>query len=77
MGNFRPLALKCWTRFLAYMGYEYDRTKASHEHWKKPGYRTVTFWGNEKQVPPLHLKTCCTSMGCSLEDLYAWADKNC
>lgn len=77
MGNFRPLATKCWEAFLAYMGYEYNRTSSSHDQWTKRGCRTIPVWGNEKQIPAMHLKTSCRTLGCTTDDLYAWADKNC
>jgi len=78
MGNFRPLPVKCWEAFLVFNGFKFDRINSSHHHWKKPGIlRTVTFWGNEKQVPALHLKTCCRTIGCTIEYLMEWAEKNC
>lgn len=78
MGNFRPLPTKCWEAFLKEKGYKYNRTKASHDIWIKPGSaRSIPVWGNEKQIPALHLKTSCRTIGCSLDELYSWADKNC
>ncbi len=60
------------------MGYSYARTVASHEHWIKKGiYRTITFQGADKDIPGLHLKTNCKTMGCTLKDLYDWAAVNC
>lgn len=77
MGNFRPIPTKCWEKFLRMLGYECVRTKGSHDQWVKKGKRTVPVWGNEKQIPPMHLKTVCTSIGWTLEDFYKWADENC
>lgn len=74
---YRPLPTKCWEAFLKYKGYSYSRTSASHDQWTKPGYRTIPVWGNEKAIPAFHLKTSCRTMGCTLDEVYAWADKNC
>jgi len=35
MGNFRPLATKCWESFLKFQGYSYKRTASSHDQWTK------------------------------------------
>jgi predicted RNA binding protein YcfA (HicA-like mRNA interferase family) len=77
MGSFRPLDTKCWEKFLTFKGYQYIRTSASHDQWTKQGYRTIPVWGNKKQIPPLHLKTSCRTIGCTLQELYDWADENC
>jgi predicted RNA binding protein YcfA (HicA-like mRNA interferase family) len=77
MGNFRPLDTKCWENFLTLMGYEYKRTHGSHDQWIKKGKRTIPVWGNEKQIPAFHLKSGCKTIGCTIEELYLWADENC
>lgn len=78
MGNFRPLSTKCWELFLTKNGFKYSgRTKGSHDQWTKKGYRTIPVWGDEKEIPAQHLKTGCRTIGCTLEDLYTWADNNC
>ena len=77
MGNFRPLATKCWEKFLSFHGYKYARTASSHDQWTKRGSRTIVVWGDEKEIPPLHLKTSCRTIGCELIDLYSWATENC
>ncbi len=58
-------------------GFQYRSTKGSHDQWTKAGKRTIPVWGNEKQIPGLHLKTGCSSIGCDLQDLYDWAAENC
>lgn len=75
MGNFRPLPTKCWESFLAYKGFDYDRTKGSHHQWTKKGYRTIPVWGDEKEIPALHLKTSSRTIGCSLNEVYLWLIK--
>jgi len=77
MGNFRPLDTNCWEKFLSTFGYSLNRKSSSHHQWTKKGFRTIPVWGDEKQIPPLHLKKSCESMGKTLHDLYAWAAKNC
>jgi len=44
---------------------------------KKGCLRSVVVRTKEKDVPALHLKTNCRTIGCTINDLYAWADKNC
>ncbi len=74
---YKPLPTKCWEAFLRSKGYAYSRTAASHDQWTKKGSRTIPVWGNEKEIPALHLKTSCRTMGCNLEEVYEWAAKNC
>ena len=77
MGNNRPVDTKDWVAFLIANGCKYKRTKASHFHYKCPGcIRTITFRENEKQIPPLHLKTNLQTMGKTLNDLYSWIEAN-
>jgi len=75
--NFRPLALKCWEEYLTLLGYTNVRTKGSHDQWVKKNSRTIPVWGNEKQIPAMHLKTSCRTIGCTMEELYEWAKTNC
>jgi hypothetical protein len=77
MGNFRPLPTKCWEKFLSLHGFIYKRTAASHDQWTKRGFRTIPVQGNEKQVPAFHMKNGCEIIGCTLDDLYTWAENNC
>jgi predicted RNA binding protein YcfA (HicA-like mRNA interferase family) len=77
MGNFRPLPTRCWEAFLTNHGFKCTRTTASHDQWTKKGKRTIPVWGDEKEIPAFHLKTSCKVIGCTLDDLYAWAKNNC
>ena len=77
MRNFRPISTRCWQMYLTLMGFSYKRTKGSHDQWGKGEYRTIPVRGNEKQVPPLHLKTGCSTIGVTMQELYKWADENC
>ena len=77
MGKFRPLSTKCWENFLQLHGFVCKRTKGSHDQWTKKNCRTIPVWGNEKEIPAFHLKNGCEIIGCTLNDLYVWADKNC
>ena len=77
MSNFRPLKTSCWEKFLTSRGFQQNRIKGSRFQWTKPGKRTIAVWGDEKQIPPLHLKTSCKSIGCTLQELYQWAEENC
>lgn len=74
---FKPVPTKCWENFLILHGFKYDRTRGSHDQWIKNNHRTIPVRGNEKQVPPLHIKTGCFSIGCSTDDFYNWAAENC
>jgi predicted RNA binding protein YcfA (HicA-like mRNA interferase family) len=77
MGNFRPLQTKCWEKFLLFHKFQLSRIKGSHHQWTKNGFRTIPVWGDEKQIPPFHLKKGCETIGVSLDDLYKWAEVNC
>lgn len=75
--SYRPISTKCWEKFLAFKGYRYSRTAASHDQWTKHGSRTIPVWGDEKEIPAMHLKTSCRTIGCSLDELYEWIKENC
>jgi hypothetical protein len=59
------------------MGYEYDRTAASHDIWTKKNFRSIPVWGKVKEIPALHLQTSCRTIGTTLALLYKWAENNC
>ncbi len=78
MGNYLPLPTKCFEKYLTELGFKYIRTKASHDHWtKKSCHRTITIRSKDKDIPSLHLKTNCRTLGVTLKDLYEWAERNC
>jgi predicted RNA binding protein YcfA (HicA-like mRNA interferase family) len=77
MGNFRPLPLQCWLLFLGMNGFVHTRTNGSHHQYTKKDSRSIPVWGNEKEIPAQHLKTSCRTIGCSLQELYKWAEENC
>jgi hypothetical protein len=55
-----------------------DKRKSRHDIWTKKGsVRSIPVWGDEKEIPPQHLKTSCITIGCTLQDLYAWSEVNC
>lgn len=78
MGNFRPIATKCWIAFVNFMGYSYNRTNGSHDIYTKiNSKRSIVLRSADKDVPALHLKTSCKTMGIELQYVYTWATKNC
>lgn len=77
MGNNRPVKTKCWEAFLEAHNCKFQRTKASHDHWKCPGcFRTITHRGAEKEIPALHLSTNLKTMGKTMEYFYKWIEEN-
>ena len=78
MGNNRPVKTKDWVAFLIAHGCKYQRTTASHDHYKCPNcLRTITHREKDKDVPALHAKTNLQTMGFTLQELYNWIDANC
>ncbi|MCU0361370.1 MAG: type II toxin-antitoxin system HicA family toxin [Bacteroidia bacterium] len=77
MGNNRPLDTKCWISLLKHLGFVHSRTSGSHYSYTRPGYRTIPVWGNEKQIPAMHLRTGARTLGWDLADVYKWAEANC
>jgi predicted RNA binding protein YcfA (HicA-like mRNA interferase family) len=77
--NYRPVKTKCWENLLTHLGYSCNRTKGSHDQWVKKGCRTIPVWGNEKQIPAMHLKASASTFQpkWELEDVHNWVDKNC
>lgn len=78
MGNFRPIPMACFIRFLHHNGFKLDRIKASHHIYVRSGaIRSVVLQGNEKMVPPMHLQTNCRTIGCTMQSLMKWVELNC
>jgi len=76
--GFKPIDTSCWLNFLRYHGFSRDRSKGSHFIWTKPGsLRSIPVRENDKQVPALHLKTGCATIGCTSKELEKWIDDNC
>lgn len=74
----RPLATKCFLAFIEFMGFKYSRTESSHDMYTKKGcLRSIVIRKKDKDIPALHLKTNCKTIGCTLPELYKWAEKNC
>jgi len=78
LGNNRPIKTSDWERFLTEHDCEKKRHKGtSHVHYKCPNcIRTITFRGQEKEIPAMHLSTNLRTMGFTLSYLYEWLDKN-
>jgi predicted RNA binding protein YcfA (HicA-like mRNA interferase family) len=74
---FKPASTKCWEKFLEMKGLKCVRISSSHHQWKKTGCRTIPVWGDEKQVPALHIRTGCKSLQCDPDEFYRWAENNC
>lgn len=78
MGNNRPLSTKCWEKFLCLKGYHHSHTSGSHDIWTKTGTsRPIPVWGLKKEIPADHLRTSARTIGCTILDIYKWAEKNC
>lgn len=77
MGKYRPIPTKCWISFLISRGYKLDRISSSHHQYTKNGKRTIAVWGNEKEIPALHIKTSCRSIGIDIDEFLSWTEKNC
>lgn len=77
MGNNRPVKTADWIAFLIHLGCTYQRTTASHDHYKCPKcIRTITHREKDKDIPALHLKMNLKTLGLTLKDLYEWIEKN-
>jgi predicted RNA binding protein YcfA (HicA-like mRNA interferase family) len=69
----RPIKTQTFRKFLQHIGLVFVRIEGDHEIWDRPGVsllRPVTFITNEKEVPPIHLKTNLKTIGMSLKDFY-------
>lgn len=76
--TYKPLRTKCWENFLTHKGYKYNRTKGSHDIWTKKGSpRSIPVWGDEKEVPSMHIQASCRTIGCTTDEVYSWANANC
>lgn len=74
----RPFKLACWIRFLNAHGYHFNRQSSSHHiYTKKNSLRSISVWGDEKEIPALHVKTSCKTIGVPVQYAYKWADDNC
>jgi len=78
MGNYRPVKKKCWKKYLEHLGWELDRISASHHQYVKKGAkRPIPMYGSKKEIPALHIKTSCKTLGVNPKDVYEWIEKNC
>ena len=80
MGNFRPIKVKCFIKYLESLGcYKAkQQPKGSHSKYKCPGAkRSIMIRENEKMIPPLHIKTNASTLGVTIQDVYDWVEKNC
>jgi len=77
MGNNRPIKTKCWIAYLKSLGFELTRTTGSHYMYVKKGFRTIPVWESEKEIPAMHIRTSCRTIGVDITDVYAWTDANC
>jgi predicted RNA binding protein YcfA (HicA-like mRNA interferase family) len=75
--SYKPIKTKCWENFLAYQGFKYNRTNGSHDIWTKSGKRSIPVWGNEKEIPAMHISNSCRTIGCTIDIFEAWASNNC
>ena len=77
MGNNRPVKTKCWIKFLEHLGYKFNRIKGSHFQYVKEGKRTIPVREADKEVPAMHIRTSCRTLGIDIEVVYNWIEKNC
>lgn len=78
MGNKGQVKVKCWENFLSSIGCNLDRVRSSHHIWKCPNCkRSITFWGNHKEIPPFHIHTNLKTLGISKSFFFDWIEKNC
>lgn len=80
MGKFRPIRTTCWIKFLNFHHFYKvnNRVTGSHFLYKKKGaIRSIPVRENDKDVPAFHLSTGCRTIGCTMDELYSWVDKNC
>lgn len=76
--TFKPVKTKCFIKFLESKGCKYQRTKASHFHYKCPKcFRTITIREALKDVPGFHIHSNCKTLGIDMKDVYEWIDENC
>lgn len=78
MGDFRPIKMKLFLKFLEHHGcYRHGEPKGSHFFWKRPGLtRRIVVREKDKDIPPFHIKTNLSTLGLSFEDLENFINKN-
>ncbi|HCS20786.1 MAG TPA: hypothetical protein DIW47_09540 [Bacteroidetes bacterium] len=73
-----PVLTKCWESYLVFKKCRFDRQQGTHHHWKCPDcWRTVTFWGNKKEVPRFHIINNLRNLGVSNGEFNKWVKENC
>lgn len=79
MGNYRPIKVKCWEKFLESLGCKFSRTaKGSHHIWKCPNcFQSIVFRGAEKEIPFSHISTNLVTMNIDKEVFLQWVEANC
>ena len=78
MGGYRPVKTKCWLEFLKSKNCKYNRTRASHDHWKCPGCtRSIVHREKDKDIPSFHINSNLETMGIDKKEFWDWIEKNC
>ncbi|AEA42971.1 type II toxin-antitoxin system HicA family toxin [Fluviicola taffensis] len=78
MGNNRPVKTTCFLKYLASKKCIEKRTKGSHTQFKCGScWQSITVRKADKEIPALHIKTNCQTLGVTIEDFYKWAADNC
>ena len=77
MSDYRPIKTKIFIKFLEYHKcYRHNEIKGSHFFWKRPGLtRRIVVRENDKDIPPLHIKTNLDTLGLSFQDLEEFMNK--
>jgi len=78
MGNNRPVKTKCFIKYLLHLGCEKKGVKASHHKYKCPNcQRPIIIREADKEIPPMHVRSCAKTLGVSVQTIYDWIEKNC
>jgi hypothetical protein len=75
----KPVDTYIFIAFLEHLGLQAVRSKESHEAWNReinPLDRPIIFRPSNKQIPPLHIRTNCLTLGWSVNDFWKWVEQN-
>lgn len=78
MGNNRPIKTKNFIKYLHHLGCKKKGVNASHHKYKCPNcHRSIIIREADKEIPPMHIRSCAKTLNVTVQQIYNWIEKNC
>ena len=74
----KPVDTSIFIAFLEHLDLKAKRHKGSHQAWNRdddPLDRPIIIRPKDKQIPSIHIRTNCQTLGWSVNDFWKWVQK--